>query len=102
MTYRSSDLSALRSSDLGQFVPVVAALCVIWAWFGITEAAFLSPRNIYFLFMQSAVVGTLAVGVTLVLLLGEIDLSIAAVCRCWRRRFSVSSSLIWVCRHLSL
>ena len=72
-------LSAMRSSDLGQFVPVIAALCVIWVWFGLTEPAFLSPRNIYFLFMQSAVVGTLAVGVTLVLLLGEIDLSIAAV-----------------------
>ena len=44
-----------------------------------TQPAFLSPRNIYFLFMQSAVVGTLAVGLTVVLLLGEIDLSAAVM-----------------------
>ena len=34
--------------------------------------------NIYNLFMQSAVIATLAVGITIVLLLGEIDLSAAA------------------------
>ena len=69
----------LRETRLGSFVPVLAALAVIWLWFGINEPAFLSSRNIYFLFMQSAVVGTLAVGLTVVLLLGEIDLSAAAM-----------------------
>jgi len=42
------------------------------------RAIFLSPRNIYNLFMQSALIATLAVGITTVLLLGEIDLSAAA------------------------
>ena len=69
----------LRETRFGSFVPVCAALAVIWLWFGVTEPAFLSPRNVYFLFMQSAVVGTLAVGLTVVLLLGEIDLSAAAM-----------------------
>lgn len=68
----------LRDTRFGSFVPVLLALAVIWTWFGIMEPAFLSPRNFYFLFMQSAVVGTLAVGITVVLLLGDIDLSAAA------------------------
>jgi len=70
--------AVLRQSRFGAFVPVLLALVAIWAWFGVTEPAFLSPRNFYFLFMQSAVVGVLAVGITLVLLLGDIDLSVAA------------------------
>ena len=69
----------LRETQLGSFIPVLLALIAIWVYFGIVEPVFLSPRNFYFLFMQSAVVGTLAVGVTLVLLMGDIDLSIATV-----------------------
>lgn len=68
----------LRETRFGSFVPVLLALVAIWAYFGITEPVFLSPRNFYNLFMQSAVVGTLAVGITVVLLLGDIDLSAAA------------------------
>ena len=68
----------LRETRFGSFVPVLLALAVIWAYFSITEPAFFSARNFYFLFMQSAVVGTLAVGITMVLLLGDIDLSVAA------------------------
>lgn len=67
-----------RASRLGSFLPVILALIAIWAYFGISSPVFLSPRNFYNLFMQSAVVGTLAVGLTVVLLLGEIDLSAAA------------------------
>ncbi len=69
----------IRSSELGQFLPVLISLVVIWTFFTITQENFLTPRNIHFLIMQSAVVATLAVGVTIVLLLGDIDLSIAAV-----------------------
>ncbi len=68
----------VRESRFGAFVPVLLALAAIWIYFGISEPAFLSARNFYFLFMQSAVVGTLAVGITMVLLLGDIDLSVAA------------------------
>lgn len=69
----------LRETQFGSFIPVLLALLAIWIYFGIAEPIFLSPRNFYYLFMQSAVVGTLAVGVTIVLLLGDIDLSIATV-----------------------
>jgi len=68
----------LRDTRFGSFLPVLLALVAIWIYFGLTQPAFLSPRNFYFLFMQSAVVGTLAVGITIVLLLGDIDLSAAA------------------------
>ena len=71
-------LRQLRETKFGSFVPVLLALVAIWIYFGLTQPAFLSPRNFYFLFMQSAVVGTLAVGITIVLLLGDIDLSAAA------------------------
>jgi D-xylose transport system permease protein len=84
--------SAMRETQFGAFVPVLLALAAIWGYFGLVlplfdlmngeadsfRAIFLSPRNIYNLFMQSAVIATLAVGITIVLLLGEIDLSAAA------------------------
>ena len=75
----ASHLSKIRAHDLGQFLPVLVSLLVIWTFFALTEPAFLSARNLYFLLMQSAVVATLAAGVTVVLLIGDIDLSIAAV-----------------------
>ena len=71
-------LRGLRNARFGAFAPVMLALAAIWIFFGATEPAFLSARNLYFLFMQSAVVGALAAGVTIVLLIGDIDLSVAA------------------------
>ena len=86
-------LRELRQTRFGAFVPVLLALAVIWTYFGLAVPVweywsnpdaetlrfiFLSPRNIYNLFMQSAVIATLAVGITVVLLLGDIDLSAAA------------------------
>ena len=84
--------STLRETQFGTFVPVLLALTAIWGYFGLVlplidlmsgeaesfRSIFLSPRNIYNLFMQSAVIATLAVGITIVLLLGDIDLSAAA------------------------
>jgi len=85
-------LRAMRQTQFGAFVPVLLALAAIWAYFGFVvpmvdvatgeassfRAIFLSPRNIYNLFMQSALIATLAVGITIVLLIGDIDLSAAA------------------------
>ncbi|KEO58339.1 sugar ABC transporter permease [Thioclava indica] len=83
----------IRQSRFGSFVPVLLALAVIWGYFGLAmplwqywtspdadsvNFIFLSSRNIYNLFMQSSVTATLAVGITVVLLLGDIDLSAAA------------------------
>lgn len=69
----------VASGDVGQ-LPVVIGLIVIWAIFAITSSGtFLSPFNLTNLALQSASVGTIAVGVVFVLLLGEIDLTAGIV-----------------------
>jgi len=71
-------ISKLRSGDLGS-LPVVIGLIVIWGVFQSLNGDFLSSRNLVNLALQSAAVGTIAIGVVLVLLLGEIDLSVGSV-----------------------
>ncbi|HEX6817769.1 MAG TPA: inner-membrane translocator [Ktedonobacterales bacterium] len=69
----------LRRGDFGQF-PVLLTLVLVMLFFNIaSHGVFLRPRNLSNLVLQQAVVGTLALGSVLVLLIGEIDLSIAAV-----------------------
>ncbi len=68
----------LRTGELGS-LPVIVALAAIWAYFEYKESVFLSARNLSNLILQIGVTGTLAVGIVLVLLLGEIDLSVGAV-----------------------
>src|SRR5215217_7768815 len=58
---------------------VVLVLAVIWIIFYVQEDRFLSSVNLTNLVLQATAVGLVAVGVTLVLLLGEIDLSVGAV-----------------------
>ena len=70
--------SRLRSGDLGS-LPVVVGLIIIWGVFQSLNSEFLSARNLVNLALQSAAVGTIAIGIVLVLLLGEIDLSIGSV-----------------------
>jgi D-xylose transport system permease protein len=71
-------ISRVRGGDLGS-LPVVAALAVIWIVFQIINPNFLSSANLVNLTMQSAAVGTISIGIVLVLLLGEIDLSVGSV-----------------------
>ena len=66
----------LLRSDLG-FLPVLLTLILIVIFFEITSrGVFLSPENFSNLIIQSAPLGIAAVGSVLVLLLGEIDLSV--------------------------
>jgi ABC-type xylose transport system permease subunit len=74
----SAFTSRLRSGDLGS-VPVVVGLVIIWAVFQITNSSFLSSRNLVNLTLQTTSVGVIALGIVLVLLLGEIDLSVGSV-----------------------
>ncbi|MBE3556862.1 MAG: ABC transporter permease [Firmicutes bacterium] len=60
-------------------IPVIIALILTWIVFELLNPHFLTPRNISNLVLQIATIGMLGVGETLILLLGEIDLSIAAV-----------------------
>jgi D-xylose transport system permease protein len=75
-------LRSLGQLDLGP-VPVLLGLAVIWVVFQALNANFLSSRNLSNLVLQLGVVGMLSLGVVLVLLIGEIDLSLgtlAGVC----------------------
>ena len=66
------------SGELG-VLPVVLGLALIWIYFQAQDAHFLTPRNLSNLVLQISVSGTIAIGVVLVLLLGEIDLSFGSV-----------------------
>ncbi|MGZ4401798.1 MAG: sugar ABC transporter permease [Gaiellaceae bacterium] len=68
----------LRQGELG-VMPALAGLALIWAYFEIKQETFLSARNLSNLVLQISVTGTLAVGIVLVLLLSEIDLSVGSV-----------------------
>ena len=59
--------------------PVIIVLLLVWALFAIQNPRFLSPVNLSNLSLQITVTATLALGLVFVLLLGEIDLSIAAL-----------------------
>ncbi len=72
-------LGQLLRGDLG-FLPVLLTLVLIAIYFEIASGGFfLIPRNLSFLVLQIATIATDSLGVTLVLLLGEIDLSVVAV-----------------------
>ncbi|WP_237322857.1 sugar ABC transporter permease [Streptomyces sp. JJ36] len=68
----------LRGGDLGA-VPVVLGLLVIWGVFQGLDENFLSPRNLSNISVDIVGTGMIAVGVVFVLLIGQIDLSVAVV-----------------------
>ncbi len=68
--FLQGDLASLR---------VILAIAVIWVIFQLENDRFLSATNLTNLFLQITAVGLISVGVVLVLLIGEIDLSIGAV-----------------------
>lgn len=66
--------SALRGYTL------ILALVVVWAIFAYaTDGTFLTARNFSNLMRQTAITGTLAVGMLMVIVAGQIDLSIGSV-----------------------
>jgi D-xylose transport system permease protein len=71
-------LNRVRTGDLGS-LRVLVLLAIVWAIFQSQESRFLSATNIVNLSLQITAVGLISVGVVLVLLLGEIDLSVGAV-----------------------
>ena len=68
----------LNFADLGQ-IPIIIGLGVIWIIFQIANPNFLTPGNLTNLLLQMVAMGTASVGIILVLLLGEIDLSVGSV-----------------------
>jgi D-xylose transport system permease protein len=75
---RSAMLQRVAQGELGS-LRVLLALVVIWAVFTIANDRFLTSINLVNLALQIAGTGMISVGVVLVLLLGEIDLSVGIV-----------------------
>ncbi|GAA5070803.1 sugar ABC transporter permease [Nocardia iowensis] len=71
-------MDRLRRGEVGS-VPVAIGLVIIAAVFYRLNAHFLSAENLTNLALQMAATGTIALGIVLVLLLGEIDLSAGSV-----------------------
>src|SRR6266446_1504537 len=72
-------IGQLLRGELG-FVPVLLTLLVVVVYFSIvTNGIFLHPENLSNLVGQIATIGIIGLGVIMVLLLGEIDLSVASV-----------------------
>jgi D-xylose transport system permease protein len=68
----------VRAGELGT-LPILVGLVAILITFGLLEENFFTERNFTNLILQMAAVATIAIGVVFVLLIGEIDLSVAFV-----------------------
>jgi D-xylose transport system permease protein len=70
---------SLANSSLHTYAPIVA-LTVVWVVFAwLTRGIFLTPRNFSNLIRQTAVTGLPAVGMMMVMLAGQIDLSVGSI-----------------------
>jgi ABC-type xylose transport system permease subunit len=79
----------VRAGDLGS-LPVVVGLVLIAIVFQILNPNFLSANNLVNLTLQAAPYGVIAIGIVLVLLLGELDLSVGSVS-------GLASAILGVC-----
>ncbi len=68
----------VKFGELGS-LPLILGLAIIVVTFGLLDDTFLTERNFTNLLLQTAAVATIAIGVVFVLLIGEIDLSVAFV-----------------------
>jgi len=68
----------VRSGELGS-LPVIVGLVVIWLIFWSREHSFLSAGNLSNLAVQMVPIGMISVGIVMVLLLGEVDLSVGSI-----------------------
>ncbi|GAA2382039.1 ABC transporter permease [Catellatospora methionotrophica] len=71
-------LQTLRTGDIGS-LPIIIGLILIVIVFQSLNPTFLNAFNLVNLCLQIAALGIMATGITLVLMLGEIDLSIGSV-----------------------
>jgi D-xylose transport system permease protein len=78
MSWQRMNWQRVRGGS-GGLLPIVGALVGIWVVLGAVNPAFLAPENLVNLTLQSAPVGVIALGVVLVLLVGQIDLSVGSL-----------------------
>lgn len=77
----SSDVSKARELRRvgGDMLPIVIGLVIVWTYFQLANSNFLSARNLTNLLVQISSTGIITIGVVLILLIGEIDLSIGSI-----------------------
>jgi D-xylose transport system permease protein len=75
---RTGILGRILRGEVGAF-QVFLALAVIWTIFQLANDRFLTAVNLTNLMLQVTAIAIISIGVVLVLLLGEIDLSVGAV-----------------------
>ena len=75
--FRTSLRRSLISGDVSSY-GILIGLILIWVVFELANKSFLAPLNLANMLSQISSIGILSVGVILVLLIGEIDLSIGA------------------------
>jgi len=66
-------------TQLRPFMMLLSLLLIWWTFSHVTEGAFLEPRNLSNLFRQMSLTGILASGMVLVIVLGQIDLSVGSM-----------------------
>ena len=74
--YIQAYFKRLRTGDTGGLTIILGVIVIAFIFQSLNDN-FLTPRNIVNLIVQMAGITTIAIGVVFVLLLGEIDLSIA-------------------------
>ena len=68
-----------KLADYRAFIMVFALIAICIFFHLLTKGIFLSPENITNLFRQSSIVGLLAIGMVLVIVSGNIDLSVGSL-----------------------
>jgi len=81
-----NSLNSISSTNIKQLfsrykiMALLIAIAIIWAFFSWkTEGGFVTPRNLSNLLRQMSVTGILACGMVLVIIAGEIDLSVGSL-----------------------
>ncbi len=74
----SAQIKRIRTGDLGS-LPVVIGLVIICVVFQVLDSVFLGAENLSFLLLNASFYGVVSVGIVLVLLLGQIDLSVGSM-----------------------
>ena len=74
----AAQIKRVRTGDLGS-LPVVIGLVIICAVFQVLDNVFLGAENLSFLLLNASFYGVVSVGIVLVLLLGQIDLSVGSM-----------------------
>jgi ribose/xylose/arabinose/galactoside ABC-type transport system permease subunit len=69
----------MRASGSLRALGTLVALAVIWLYFSFESEYFFTQENIWNIFLQSANVGIIAAGLTVVMIAAEIDLSIGSL-----------------------